>query len=311
VKPSISIIIPTQRRPRPLQQAARSAMAQKGVDAGAIELVIVDNDAIPTAKPVVDALRALSPYPVVYVHEPRAGVAYARNAAMTAASGDFIAFLDDDEEAPEGWLAALLAVQSRHAADVVFGPVRARAPNNITQHRNYLERFFSRLDDAPEGRIAHYYGCGNSLVRRAALPDPCRPFSLARNHIGGEDDLLFGHLQAKGAVFAWAPDAWVHEDPAASRLTLRYTIARAFAYGQGPSEHCASSSPPNYAGVAKWMAVGLVQGALFGAVAALKWLARAPDRAEALDRAARGFGKTFWGGPFKIAFYGLPARSAT
>ena len=31
-----------------------------------------------------------------------------------------------------------------------------------------------------------------------------------------------------------------------------------------------------------------------------------PDRAEALDRAARGFGKTFWGGPFMIAFYGRP-----
>ena len=111
MKPSISIIIPTQRRPRPLQQAARSAMAQKGVDAGAIELVIVDNDAIPTAKPVVDALRALSPYPVVYVHEPRAGVAYARNAAMTAASGDLISFNDDVFEAPQRWLAALHAVQ--------------------------------------------------------------------------------------------------------------------------------------------------------------------------------------------------------
>ena len=84
--PSISIIIPTQRRPRPLQKAARSALEQRGVDTGAIELIVVDNDATPTAKPVVDALRALSPFPIVYVHEPRAGVAYARNAAMTAAS---------------------------------------------------------------------------------------------------------------------------------------------------------------------------------------------------------------------------------
>ena len=59
------------------------------------------------------------------------------------------------------------------------------------------------------------------------------------------------------------------------------------------------------------MAIGLAQGAVYGLLAALKWAVRAPDRAEALDRAARGFGKTFWGGPFKIAFYGLPARTAT
>jgi succinoglycan biosynthesis protein ExoM len=303
----VSIIIPTQRRPEPLALAARSALAQTGVRLHEIELVIVDNDKVPSARPVVEGLRDDAPFPIIYVHEPRAGVAYARNAAMAAANGELIAFLDDDEEAPQGWLAALLHAQKRYKADAVFGPVRARAPETVARHRAYLERFFSRLSDEVEGVIDHYYGCGNSLVRRAALPDPHRPFSLERNHIGGEDDLLFGRLQAAGGVFAWAPNAWVHEDPAPSRLTLRYTIARAFAYGQGPTEHCASSSPPNYPGVAKWMAVGLVQGFVFSAVAMGKWIVRAPDRAEALDRAARGFGKTFWGGPFKIAFYGLPA----
>jgi succinoglycan biosynthesis protein ExoM len=309
VKSRVSIIIPTQRRPGPLQLAARSALGQQVVGEVELELVIVDNDAAPSAEPIAAALKSDASFPVVYVHEPRAGVAYARNAAMAAASGELIAFLDDDEEAPAGWLAALLACREACDADAVFGPVRARAPDHVALHRAYLERFFSRLGPERGGVIDHYYGCGNSLVRRAALPDAKAPFSLERNHIGGEDDLLFGQMQARGCVFAWAPEAFVWEDPAPSRLTLRYAIARAFAYGQGPTEHCASSSPPDYPGVAKWMAVGLVQGVLFGAVAAAKWLVRAPDRAEALDRAARGFGKTFWFGPFRIAFYGLPARS--
>ncbi len=302
--PRVSLITPTQRRPEGLARAMRSLFAQTGVNTARLELVVVDNDQRPSAKAGVEALAREAPFPVIYVHEPRAGVANARNAAMAAASGELIAFLDDDEEAPPGWLAALLAAQTRFDADAVFGPVRGRAPASVGAHRPYLERFFSREGPAEAGMLSRYYGCGDSLVRRAALPHPTAPFSAERNHIGGEDDMLFGGMQAAGARFAWEPAAWVWEDPAPERLSLSYTLRRAFAYGQGPSSHCAAATPPDRLGVAKWMVIGLAQAAGFGAVAALQWLARRPQRAETLDRAARGLGKTLWWGPFKIHFYG-------
>jgi succinoglycan biosynthesis protein ExoM len=307
--PRVSIVIPTQRRPAGLERAALSVFGQTGVDAADLELVVVDNDEAPSARPVVEALSARAPFPLTYVHEPEPGVANARNAALARARGALIAFLDDDEEAPAGWLAALLAAQSSYDADVVFGPVRGRAPPGVAKHRDYLERFFSREGPAEAGVIDHYYGCGDSLLRRAALPDPERPFCDGRNHIGGEDDLLFAGMKANGARFAWAPEAWVWEDPAPSRLSLRYTVARAFAYGQGPSSACAAAPPPDRLGVAWWMAVGLGQAAAFGLLAAGKWLVGAPDFAFTLDRAARGLGKTFWWGPFKLSFYGLRAAA--
>jgi len=303
----VTVMIPTQRRPHGLAVAVRSVCAQEGVDFAGLELVVVDNDQAPSAQGTVAELAGQAPFPVHYVHEPRPGVAHARNAGMAKASGELIAFLDDDEEAPAGWLAALLAAQARYQADVVFGPVRARAPASVTAHRDYLERFFSRLGPAEAGIIDHYYGCGDSLLRRAALPDPLAPFAVERNHIGGEDDMLFGHMKAGGARFAWEPAAWVWEDPVPDRLSLDYTIRRAFAYGQGPTSHCAAAVPPDRVGVARWMAVGVVQSALFGLVAGFKWLTRAGDRAEWLDRAARGLGKTLWWGPFKIHFYGRTA----
>ena len=302
--PRISIIIPTQRRPDSLRRAAGSALAQAGVDPSELELVVVDNDARPSAEPVVADLARGAPFTVVYVHEPEPGVANARNAALKQARGEFIAFLDDDEEAPPGWLAALIAAQATFDADVVFGPVRGRAPADVG-HRAYLERFFSRLGPDTAGMIEDYYGCGDSFIRRAALPDPQRPFSADRNHTGGEDDLLFGWMKGRGARFAWAPDAWVWEDPAAGRLNLRYALARAFAYGQGPSAHCAATRDAK--GLVGWMAQGLVQAGVFGLLAAAKWALRAPDFAFALDRAARGLGKTLWFGPFKIEFYGRAA----
>jgi hypothetical protein len=303
----VTVMIPTQRRLGGLAVAARSVFAQAGVDFARLELVVVDNDQAPSAQATVAELTGEAPFPVHYVHEPRPGVAHARNAGMAAARGELIAFLDDDEEAPAGWLAALLAAQARYQADVVFGPVRARAPASVTRHRDYLDRFFSREGPAEAGVIDHYYGCGDSLLRRAALPDPVAPFAVERNHIGGEDDMLFGHMRAGGARFAWEPAAWVWEDPVPDRLSLDYTIRRAFAYGQGPSAHCAAASPPDRLGVARWMAVGVVQSALFGLVAGFKWLTRAGDRADWLDRAARGLGKTLWWGPFKIQFYGRTA----
>lgn len=303
----VTVMIPTQRRPEGLAVAARSVFGQTGVDFAQLELVIVDNDQIPSAKPIADALSKDAPFPVIYVNEKRPGVAFARNAGMARASGDFVAFLDDDEEAPSGWLSALLTAQARYDADVVFGPVKARAPAHVVQHRDYLERFFSRVGPAEAGVIAQHYGCGDSLIRRAALPDPVTPFAAERNQIGGEDDLLFGHMGAAGKRFAWEPAAWVWEDPVPSRLNLGYTIQRAFAYGQGPTSHCAAAQPRDNLGVVRWMLVGLGQAVAFGAVAAVKWAIQAQDRAEWLDRAARGLGKTFWWGPFKIQFYGRTA----
>lgn len=304
--PRVSIVIPTQRRPGGLAAAMASALAQADVDPATVELVVADNDQVPSARAAVEAASAGAPFPVVYVHEPAPGVANVRNRALAVARGELIAFLDDDQEAPAGWLADLLRVREAANADVVFGPVHARAPEDVTAHRAYFERFFSRLDDSAEGPISHFYGCGNSLLRRAALPfDP--PFAVERNTIGGEDDLLFGNMQAAGATFAWAPKAWVWEDPVPARLTLRYTLARAFGYGQGPTEHCWSSTPRDLPGVVKWMLVGLAQTAVFGPLAIAKWALRRPDRAQALDRAARGLGKTFWWGPFRLNFYGRTA----
>jgi len=299
----VSLIVPTQRRPAGLATALQSLVAQTGVDPGRLELVVADNDAVPSARDFVEALTA--PFPVRYVHEPRPGVANVRNAALAVASGELIAFLDDDEEAPPDWLSRMLAAMDELGVDVVFGPVRGRAPEGDVRHRAYLEAFFSRTGPDRTQVLDHYHGCGNSLIRRAALPHPTGPFDPARNASGGEDDLLFGQMKAAGAAFGWAAEAFVWEDPAPGRLTLAYTLRRAFAYGQGPSEHAAAEKDP--VGILRWMLVGLAQTALWAPVAGFKWLTGAPDRAAALDRLARGLGKTLWFPPFSQTFYGRAA----
>ena len=305
--PEVSVIIPTLRRPKRLAGAARSVLAQAGVPPDAVELLVVDNDPAGSARETVEQLGSAAPFPVRYVAVPEPGIANARNAGVAAARGTLIVFIDDDEEAPPHWLAALVEAERRFDADVVFGPVRARVPESISTHRRYFERFFSRTGPDEAGLTGGYHGCGNSLLRRAALPNPVLPFAAERNEVGGEDDLLFAQMQARGARFAWAPDAWVWEEAVPERLTLRYTLKRAFTYGQGPSVACVSTRPRRWGKLLFWMAVGFGQALVFGAIAAMKWAMGASDRAIPLDRAVQGLGKIFWFSPFRVGIYGAAA----
>ncbi len=61
-----------------------------------VELIIADNDAVPSARTQATELAKGAPFPVISLHEPRAGVANVRNAALAKAQGQWIAFLDDD-----------------------------------------------------------------------------------------------------------------------------------------------------------------------------------------------------------------------
>ena len=295
----VSVVIPTFRRPESLDRALRSLLAMRDIPPG-VEVVVVDNDIGGSAARTVAILAKGAPLPIRYVHEPAAGVANARNAGVLAARGELIAFLDDDETASPEWLVRLVEAQARFQADAVFGPVVAAIPEGAP-HRDYLQRFFSRTGPEASQVIDGYYGCGASLVRRGALPDPAQPFSAARNLIGGEDDLLFGEMKRHGARFAWAVDAWVHEHPETQRLTLGYALKRAFAFGQGPSSDAWAAGPRSWPMAPVWMAWGALQAVTYGLLAAVR---PAGDRAETLDRAARGLGKLLWFPPFKIAFYG-------
>ncbi|MDP1913743.1 glycosyltransferase family 2 protein [Brevundimonas sp.] len=298
----VAVIVPTLRRPESLERALRSLFAQTGVADQVSAIMVVDNDPVGSAGPTVEALRLHSPWTLAYVHAPRPGVATARNAGLAATNAPLIAFLDDDEAASPGWLAALLKAQADTGADAVFGPITGRAPDAAAWLKPWLERFFGREGPERTGLIDRPFGCGNSLmVRSSALPGPA-PFDASTDQAGGEDDALFAALAARGGRFGWSADAWVEEFAPAHRATLNYALARAFAYGQGPSQTAAAAK--DWPGVARWMAIGAAQTAVWGAASAALTVIASPKRAEMYDRTARGIGKLFWMRGFEPRFYG-------
>lgn len=297
--PAVTVAIPTFDRPGPLARALASVAAQSGVD---FEIVVVDNSPSGTARPGVDGLKERIGVPLRYVHEPRPGVAYARNAAVAAARGGYIAFLDDDQRAGPNWLSELAKVREKLDADVVFGPIVGRSDMARGPLAERIESLLSRRGPGRDQLIRKPFGCGSCLLRRDRLPEP--PFDPIRNRIGGEDDLLFARMAARGARFAWSARAEVEEYAATERCSLSWLLGRAFSFGQGPASAAMAEQPPRRATTLAIMAAGIVQTILCAGGAALLWPLSRRRGLAALEKAARGLGKTFWFRPFKIERYG-------
>src|SRR5579859_2663613 len=110
-----SIVIPTRERPDYLEVALAS-VAPQAAAAGA-EVIVVDDGALAANARLAE--RAGARY--VALGTPL-GLNAARNAGLDAARGELVAFVDDDVEARDGWLAALLrAAREEPGADVFTG----------------------------------------------------------------------------------------------------------------------------------------------------------------------------------------------
>jgi len=291
----VSVIIPTFRRPESFLRAARSVAGQHGDVA--FEIVAVDNSPEGSA---ISAFRQFEQETSVtfrWAHEPKPGVAQARNAALALACGDLVAWLDDDEEAPTHWLQALVAIRRQTGAQSVFGPVRARAASDA-EHMCFFEALYSRDGAKDSGPHPRAYGIGNSLQPRLMFEE--EGFDTRADQTGGEDDRLFAAWSEAGASFAWAADAWVIEHLGAERTRLAHGLKRAFAYGQGPSELAWAAR--NYAALARHMVIGAAQAVACTAASAIVIAGSTPRALMLLDRAARGAGKVLWF--FEQRFYG-------
>lgn len=305
----ISVVIPTFNRPDGLKAAVRSLFAQTYVQQG-FRLIIVDNTPLATASDAIADLARECPANITLLafHEPAPGVANARNTAMANVETDLVAFLDDDQTAPPEWLENLLTNYERFPAAVTFGPVQTALPEGQRRHQDYFEQFFAREPDLAPGYITEAFGSGNALVDFSQIDGGAPWFDTDMNEIGGEDDLLFARVRRSKGKFAWASEAPVWEHPLPERVALRYTLRRAFAYGQAPITFARRGPRARIDLIVLWMLVGAGKTVFHG----VQWLGlsliRHPGRAFQLDRAVRGIAKLFWWVDLK--FYGAAALKA-
>ncbi len=302
---SVSIVMPTLNRPAPLRRALDSLLAQTGLAGRTLEIIVADNSADLSAQATVAAIPTPA-IPIRLVGVPAIGVANARNAGVAAAAGDWVAFLDDDEEAAPDWLSELLRVAEVAGADAAFGPVTARAESG--EPMGDFTRFFERAYDFSDGSDvsgkASYLGANNSMFDKVRCLSGPGPFDLRLNQSGGEDSYLLMQLALDGRRFAYAAKARVTEWVPPKRLNWPYVYRRRFLSGQIRVFVLTMVRPVRWLAILKWTLVGLAQIPLAGLASMLLWTIGSPAHPKALASFYSGLGKLFWLRRWRPKLYG-------
>lgn len=227
----VSVCICTYKRPVLLKRLLEELGEQDTSGLFTFSIVVVDNDRSESAKRVVEEFTAASSIRATYCVEPRQNIALARNKAVENATGDFVAFIDDDEFPTGRWLWSLFTSCITYNAAGVLGPVR---PHFSHPPPSWIVK--GKLAERPTYETGHVMDwrqsrTGNVLFKKEILVG-CGEAFRPQFGTGGEDVDFFERMTKSGCVFIWCNEANVYEVVPEARCTRMYHIRRALLRGR-------------------------------------------------------------------------------
>ncbi len=269
----VTVCICTFRRPA-IIEALMSVGAQRDVSGLLAGVVVIDNDETDELRDDIVTLSANYPFALRYVHAPAKNISIARNAALDTVETRWLAFMDDDEIASPGWLAAL--VMQRDHMEVVVG-------RSVAQYSRGMPGWVRRCDFHSNtiGKSAANAYTSNVLINVDFIRSLGIKFLEKLGRTGGEDTMFFRHLEEAGARFAYAPEAIVEEVVPPVRANMKWVMRRMYRAGQTHGLVCQRFTPPKYRALWITAAAKLGVSALMalltlpGSDSSRKWLARA------------------------------------
>ncbi|TIX51234.1 glycosyltransferase [Alteraurantiacibacter aquimixticola] len=224
---TIDVCICTYRRPE-IAGTLASIAAQDLPDHLRLRVIVADNDSTAARLEEIAACCRSLNLDHIYVHAPEKNISRARNACLDNASADWVAFIDDDETAEEGWLAALAA--ARPGKNCVFGPTRAIYDPETAPDWMIRGDFHSHSMGPREA--AHNGSTCNVMIDRLFVERHGLRFREELGTVGGEDTMFFHDMLDNGASFAFEPKAMVSEPVAPARANLKWLLRRRYRSGQ-------------------------------------------------------------------------------
>jgi glycosyltransferase involved in cell wall biosynthesis len=238
----ISAIICTHNRDTYLGAAIDSLLRQDF--AAEFEVVVVDNGSSDRTCEVV-AQRASNPR-LKYVFEPIIGLSVARNTGAKVASGEILAYLDDDAVASDCWLQVLAhAYKNNSKLAIAGGKVTLLWPQGVLQPRWLTSGLAANLGAYDLGDSTIYINQPgltprglNYSIRRSFLTeiggfDP-HLGRVGKNLLSNEELQMTEYALQKGWQVAYLPEALVAHNVAPERLNRSWFLNRG--WWQGISE---------------------------------------------------------------------------
>jgi len=231
----ISVCVCTYKRPHLLERLLDELSRQDTGELFSYSIVVADNDHLQSAEAVVLEFAAVSAVPIKYCVEPRQNIALARNKAIENSSGNFVAFIDDDEFPTPGWLLCLFKTCAVYQADGVVGPVKRHfdeKPPEWLVKGNFYERptyTTGMVIDWGQGRT------NNLLFKKAIISEDTPPFRPEFRT--GEDQDFFRRMIQEKHVFIWCDDAIVYEVVPPTRWKRTFMLRRALLQGTAAVLH--------------------------------------------------------------------------
>jgi glycosyltransferase involved in cell wall biosynthesis len=212
------------------------SLLEKQRSAICFEVIVVDNASTDDTREVVE------PYTrrdnVRYVVEEELGLSHARNAGWRNASGQYVAFLDDDGEVSEDWLDGYLDAFTAHPDAAACGGriIPRYAVAKPAWIADIAEPFCGHYDLGDKVSACEWVPGGNAVWRRDVLETLGgfdTRFGIQRHGIliGGEDNQLIQEAIQRGYKLYYSPKALMFRHISSDRVSIRYLARRWF--GQG------------------------------------------------------------------------------
>lgn len=225
----ISVCLCTYNRTLLLKRVLSELDHQITRDRFTYSIVVCDNDGERSAEQAVAEFSSTSSIPVKYCVEAQQSISLARNKSIEQASGDLIAFIDDDEFPDECWLLNLFDTLNKYGVDGVLGPVKrhfdAPPPKWLLKSQFYERKVYPTGEslDREEGRT------GNVLLKKAVFNGQEQPFNPEFR--GGGDKEFFRRMIKAGYRFIWSAEAVVFEVIPPVRWKRSFMLKRALFRG--------------------------------------------------------------------------------
>ncbi len=192
--PLVSVVVPAYNAERTLKATLDSALAQDFRD---FEIVVVNDGSSDSTKAVLDAYAAR----VRVIDQNNRGVSAARNAGVSASTGQLIAFLDsDDLWSPDKLTQSVRALTQNPKASMVFSDCSGLRPDGTTS-TFYSFRGAPSLDEMLNNG---FEAVPSAVMMRREVFDACGGFSqkFVPNYF---EDLWLWFLARERGEFEYIP----------------------------------------------------------------------------------------------------------